>query len=167
MYQQLVAICITPGIVLMIFSAHCIIHRTSRRVSVPHDVLLGQLARCIDATLVRNSARELFTSSVPQSAESGSPPREKLRALPFITSVAQAQHSFAQFHRHNWFLSQITPTAEHVKEVYMPWWVVGARLRISVDSAQVGMCSSRFRLNRRTSCGVHIVIMCFCRLYGC
>lgn len=116
----------------MLFLAH--IHRTSKRA--PRDV--DVLARIVIDATIHDWQRALHASSVSQSTESGSPPREKLRALPFATSLAQAQETYAHFHRHNWFLSQITPTAEHVKEVYMPWWVVGAHVHVSVDSAQVG-----------------------------
>lgn len=126
--------CTITTVCAMLFLAHSIIHRAS--TTVPHhpiDVLLG---RCLAASLTSDWARTLHVTPTPQ-ANSGSPPREKLRALPFVVSLQQAQAAYAHFHRSSW-LSQITPTAEHIKEVYMPWWMVAADVHVSVDSAQVG-----------------------------
>ncbi len=107
----------------MLYLAHIYV----RRKAAQHALLLCRNALSnVDTCLVR-------------SMHDDSPRKEKLRALPFLTTLAQATSSYEIFHRGNWFLSQLTPPVEHVKEVLLPWWVVGATVDVTVTSAQVGM----------------------------
>jgi hypothetical protein len=69
----------------------------------------------------------------------GGPARDKLLAVPFTATRAQADAAFKQFHSRHWMQNPALPRwARPGRESYVPYWVGDATVAVRLQSAEVG-----------------------------
>ncbi|CAL5227592.1 g10591 [Coccomyxa viridis] len=88
---------------------------------------------------MRASDRDFGGSAVLQADSSAEgPPKQKLSALPFRVSQAEASASFDKYHSGNFFLTQPSAGLQRVKESFLPFWAVGAKVDVRLHGASLG-----------------------------
>ncbi|CAK0753060.1 hypothetical protein CVIRNUC_002192 [Coccomyxa viridis] len=76
---------------------------------------------------------------VGSSAEG--PPKQKLSALPFRVSQVEASAAFDRYQRGNFFLTQPSAGLQKVKESFLPFWAVAAKVDVHLRGASLGFDS--------------------------
>ncbi|KAI8147974.1 hypothetical protein BJV82DRAFT_594119 [Fennellomyces sp. T-0311] len=71
------------------------------------------------------------------SSKAKGPSREKVRAIPFTQHVKAADNIFEDYHGNGFFSARVTH-AGPPQEIFLPFWVVSARVHAQITQAQVG-----------------------------
>ncbi|KAI7875321.1 DnaJ-domain-containing protein [Lichtheimia hyalospora FSU 10163] len=84
------------------------------------------------------------------ASHSGSgPARDKLRAIPFTQHVKASDKIFEDYHGKGFFSARVKTTGPP-EEIFLPFWIVSARVRVEIVQAQVGHRVLRNRYNPAT-----------------
>ncbi|KAM3586119.1 hypothetical protein VKS41_002648 [Umbelopsis sp. WA50703] len=115
-------------------------------------ILIGRILRQQKCFSLHSTGRFVTVSRsfATSSARHDGPVKEKVRAIPFSQHVKAAEQTFENYHGHSFFSAKVS-RAGAPDEVFIPFWVVTAKVRSVILQAQIGRDIPRTRHNPQTN----------------